>query len=77
MIMLTNTYLLQKYLSYCLTSNVRVLFNFGLLPFTLNGLRTTIPWSLINNLLGKNSKSIVINEIGTDGNVFTDRNLIA
>ena len=34
-------------------------------------------WSLINNLLGKNSKSTVINEISIDGNVFTDRNLIA
>ena len=34
-------------------------------------------WSLINNLLGKNSKSTVINEISIDGNVFTDRNMIA
>ena len=34
-------------------------------------------WSLINNLLGKNSKSTVTNEISIDRNVFTDRNLIA
>ena len=35
-------------------------------------------WSLINNLLGKNSKSTIINEIRTDRNVIlTDRNLIA
>ncbi len=35
-------------------------------------------WSLINNLLGKNSKSTIINEIRTDSNVIlTDRNLIA
>jgi hypothetical protein len=35
-------------------------------------------WSLINNLLGKNSKSTTINEIRTDSNVIlTDRNLIA
>ncbi len=32
---------------------------------------------LINNLLGKNPKSTVVNEIKTDGNVFTDSNLIA
>ncbi len=32
---------------------------------------------MINNLLGKNPKSTVINEIKTDSNVFTDSNLIA
>lgn len=34
-------------------------------------------WSLINNLLGKNAKSTIINEIKTDSNVLTDKNLIA
>ena len=32
---------------------------------------------MINNLLGKNPKLTVINEIKTDGNVFTYSNLIA
>jgi hypothetical protein len=43
-------------------------------------IRTSVKksWSLINNLLGKNSKSTIINEIRTDRNVIlTDRNLIA
>ncbi|CAB4019923.1 Hypothetical predicted protein, partial [Paramuricea clavata] len=34
-------------------------------------------WSLINNLLGKDSKSTIINEIRSDNNVFTDKVSIA
>ena len=34
-------------------------------------------WALVNNLLGRNSKSTIINEIRRDNNIFTDKISIA